>query len=48
MNYVSTKPSNPLRGNSNVHGSNLPQPRQTAATMHEMLWVTTSVAYGRL
>ena len=43
-NYASGKPSDPLRGHSYVHDSNLRQPRQIAATMHQMLLVTTVIA----
>ena len=42
-NYASGKPSDPLRGYSYVHDSNLRQPRQIAATMHKMLSVTTVI-----
>ena len=44
INYASGKPSDPLRGYSYVHDSNLRQPRQIAATMHKMLSVTTVLA----
>ena len=44
INYASVKPSDPLRGYSYVHDSNLSQPRQIAATMHKMLSVTTVIA----
>ena len=43
INYASGKPSDPLRGSSYVHDSNLRQPRQIAATMHKMLLVTTVI-----
>ena len=42
ISYASGKPSDPLRGYSYVHDSNLRQPRQIAATMHKMLSVTTA------
>ena len=48
MNYASGRPSDPLRGYSYVHDSNLRQPRQIAATMHKMLSVTTVIPYDRL
>ena len=48
INYASGKPSDPLRGYSYVHDSNLRQPRQIAATMHKMLSVTAVLAQGRL
>ena len=44
INYASGKPSDPLRGYSYVHDSNLRQPRQIAATMHKMLSVTAVLA----
>ncbi len=44
ISYASGKPSDPLRGYSYVHDSNLRQPRQIAATMHKMLLVTTVLA----
>ena len=44
ISYVSRKPSDPLRGYSYVHDSNLRQPRQIAATMHKMLSVTAVIA----
>ena len=37
ISYASGKPSQPLRGYSYVHDSNLRQPREIAATMHKML-----------
>ena len=43
INYASGKPSDPLRGYSYVHDSNLRQPRHIAATMHKMLSVTTVI-----
>ena len=48
ISYASGKPSDPLRGYSYVHDSNLRQPRQIAATMHKMLSVITVLALGRL
>ena len=44
INCASGKSSDPLRGYSYVHDSNLPQPRQIVATMHKMLSVTTVLA----
>ena len=44
ISYASGKPSDPLRGYSYVHDSNLRQPRQIAATMYKMLSVTTVIA----
>ena len=44
INYANGKPSDPLRGYTYVHDSNLQQPRQIAATMHKMLLVTTVIA----
>ena len=44
INYASGKPSDPLRGYSYVHDSNLRQPCQIVATMHKMLSVTTVLA----
>ena len=44
INYASGKPSDPLRGYSYVHDSNLRQPHQIAATMHKMLSVTNVLA----
>ena len=44
ISYASGKPSDPLRGYSYVHDSNLRQPRQIAATMYKMLSVTTVLA----
>ena len=44
ISHASGKPSDPLRGYSYVHDSNLRQPRQIAATMHKMLLVTTVLA----
>ena len=48
ISYASGKPSDPLRGYSYVHDSNLRQPNQISATMHKMLLVTTVIAYDRL
>ena len=44
ISYASGKPSDPLRGYSYVHDSNLRQPRQIAAMLHKMLLVTTVMA----
>ena len=44
INYDSGTPSDPLRGYSYVHDSNLRQPRRIAATMHKVLSVTTVTA----
>ena len=40
IKYSSRKPSNPLHNYSYVHDSQLPQPRQTAVTIHTVLSVS--------
>ena len=48
ISYASGKPSDPLRGYSYAHDSNLRQARQTAVTMYKMMWVTSVIEYGCL